>query len=182
MPTPLPTGPVRVGITADGVVSAGFGAEHAVGAEGTTPDAVRPGDEPKAELVAQRFAEFFAGTRRDLGLPLDWSRTVAGPQRTVLQTLQRTVGYGQTLAYGQLAVRSGVFDAEIAAGQLGQAARAVGSIMGSNPLFLLVPCHRVVAADGLGGYGGGARGMDVKRWLLTLEGVLPPTFDWNGPG
>jgi methylated-DNA-[protein]-cysteine S-methyltransferase len=64
----------------------------------------------------------------------------------------------------------------------GQAARAVGSIMGSCPVALLVPCHRVVAADGIGGYGGGELGMEVKRWLLTLEGVLAPTLDWNGPG
>jgi methylated-DNA-[protein]-cysteine S-methyltransferase len=176
VPTPLPSGPVRVGVTGEGVVSASFEAGDA------DRDAVRPGDESKAALVAQRFAEFFAGTRRDFGLPLDWCRTAVGPQRTVLQTLQRTVGYGQTVAYGELAGRSGVFDAEIAAGQLGLAARAVGSIMGSNPLFLLVPCHRVVAADGLGGFGGGALGRDVKRWLLTLEGVLQPTFDWNGPG
>ena len=176
VPTPLPSGPVRVGVTEDGVVSASFEVED------SAADAVRPGDQAKAELVRQRFAEFFAGTRRDFDLPLDWRRTAAGPQRTVLQALQRTVGYGQTLAYGELAVRSRVFDAEIAAGQVGQAARAVGSIMGSNPLFLLVPCHRVVAADGLGGFGGGALGLDVKRWLLTLEGVLPPTFDWDGPG
>ena len=176
VPTPLPSGPVRVGITADGVVSANFG--EVVAGE---PDAVRPGDEAKVALVTQRFAEYFAGTRRDFDLPVDWRRTAPGPQRTVLWTLHRTVGYGQTLAYGELAVRSGAFEAEIAAGQIGPAARNVGSIMGSNPLFLLVPCHRVVAADGIGGFGGGAVGMDVKRWLLTLEGVLPPTFDWNGP-
>jgi len=176
VPTPLPSGAVRVGITAEGVVSASF--EDSVGAG----DVLRAGDEAKAELVAQRFAEFFAGTRRDFGLPIDWRSTAAGPQRHVLQCLQRTVGYGSTIAYGELAVRSGVFDTEIEAGQLGQAARAVGSIMGSNPLFLLVPCHRVVAADGIGGFGGGPLGMEVKRWLLTLEGVLAPTLDWNGPG
>ncbi|MBC3842225.1 methylated-DNA--[protein]-cysteine S-methyltransferase [Streptacidiphilus sp. 4-A2] len=164
VPTPLPSGAVRVAITDEGVAAATFGAGPDL------PDLVRPGDEPRVKLVAQRFAEYFAGTRRDLELPLDWRRTAVGPQRSVLSTLQRTVGYGQTLAYGELAVRSELFTAEIAAGQLGQAARAVGSIMGTNPLFLLVPCHRVVAADGLGGYGGGELGMEVKRWLLTLEG------------
>ena len=175
VPTPLPSGPVRVAITNDGVASASFskGADE--------PDAVRPGDEPKAALVAERFAEYFAGTRRDFDLPLDWRLTAPGPQRTVLRTLERTVGYGETLAYGELAVRSGAFEAELAAGQLGAAARNVGSIMGSCPHFLLVPCHRVVAADGIGGFGSGPVGLEVKRWLLTLEGVLPPTFDWNGP-
>lgn len=193
VPTPLPSGPVRVGITTEGVVSASFGDPAKSG------DTVRPADEPRAALVAQRFAEFFAGTRRDFDLPIDWRGTAAGPQRDVLQCLQRTVGYGSTIAYGELAVCSGVFDTEIAAGQLGQAARAVGSIMGSNPVFMLVPCHRVVAAGGgreaprtgvvvgrraggIGGFGGGPLGMEVKRWLLTLEGVLAPTFDWNGPG
>ena len=175
VPTPLPSGPVRVAITNDGVASASFskGADE--------PDAVRPGDEPKVALVAERFAEYFAGTRRDFELPLDWRLTAPGPQRTVLRTLERTVGYGETLAYGELAVRSGAFEAELAAGQLGAAARNVGSIMGSCPHFLLVPCHRVVAADGIGGFGSGPVGLEVKRWLLTLEGVLPPTFDWNGP-
>ena len=57
-------------------------------------------------------------------------------------------------------------------------ARAVGQIMGSNPIPVIVPCHRVVASDGLGGYSGGA-GPEVKRWLLILEGSLPPTLDWT---
>jgi methylated-DNA-[protein]-cysteine S-methyltransferase len=50
--------------------------------------------------------------------------------------------------------------------------------MGSNPIPVIVPCHRVVASDGLGGYSGGA-GLEVKRWLLILEGSLPPTLDWE---
>jgi methylated-DNA-[protein]-cysteine S-methyltransferase len=172
VPTPLPSGPVRIGITDVGVVAASFGDSGA--------DAVRAGDEEKAALVTERIGEFFAGRRRSFELPIDWRSTAAGPQRAVLQKLQRTVFYGQTISYGQLAVRSGVFDDVLDQG--GLAARAVGSIMGSNPLFLLVPCHRVVAADGIGGFGGGAVGMEVKRWLLTLEGVLAPTLDWAGPG
>jgi methylated-DNA-[protein]-cysteine S-methyltransferase len=66
----------------------------------------------------------------------------------------------------------------------GLAARTVGSIMAGNPIPVIVPCHRVVASDGLGGYSGGA-GIEVKRWLLILEGSLPPTLDWqpmNRPG
>ena len=181
VPSPLPSGPIRVGITADGVVAAHFDTAHGAPDVGAPAggDAVRPGDEGKAALVAERFAEYFAGRRRDLELPVDW-RLTTGPQRVVLQTLHRTVGFGETVTYGELATRSGVF--EDGPGQHALAARAVGSIMGSCPVFLLVPCHRVVAADGLGGFGGGARGMEVKRWLLTLEGVLAPTLDWNGPG
>ena len=198
VPTPLPSGPVRVGVTADGVVAADFLAAQAApaAAQGGGPDVVRPGDEAKAALVAERFAEYFAGRRRDLELPVDWSPT-SGPQRAVLQTLHRTVGFGETVTYGELATRSGVFEDDPAL--RGQAARAVGSIMGSCPVFLLVPCHRVIAktgggeasregvvvgrrVGGLGGFGGGELGMEVKRWLLTLEGVLAPRLDWNGPG
>ncbi|MFD0330740.1 methylated-DNA--[protein]-cysteine S-methyltransferase [Streptacidiphilus monticola] len=134
------------------------------------------GDEEKAERVRAEVGAYFAGARRDFGLPLDWSRT-EGLQRTVLQTLHREVGYGRTVTYGELARLSGAFLPDDF-----EAPRTVGQIMGSNPLFLLVPCHRVVASDGLGGFGGGELGLAVKRWLLTLEGVLAPTLDWNGPG
>jgi methylated-DNA-[protein]-cysteine S-methyltransferase len=84
------------------------------------------------------------------------------------------VGYGETVSYGELAARSGAFHGE----RGGIGARRVGSIMGSNPLPVVVPCHRVVAADGLGGFGGG---LEVKRWLLALEGALPPTLDLGVP-
>jgi len=53
--------------------------------------------------------------------------------------------------------------------------------MGSNPYPLIVPCHRVVAADGLGGYSGGT-GIEIKRWLLIFEGTEPPTLDWVPAG
>lgn len=194
VPTPLPSGAIRVGVTGDGVVAASFdaGPDGGVGATPAGPgpvpgseprpdDLVRAGDEGKVALVTERLGEYFAGRRRVLDLPIDW-RLTSGPQRVVLQSLHRHVGFGETVAYGELAARSGAFEDLSDPSLRMQAARAVGSIMGSNPVFLLVPCHRVVAADGLGGFGGGALGMDVKRWLLTLEGVLAPTLDWNGPG
>ncbi|MBF9073104.1 methylated-DNA--[protein]-cysteine S-methyltransferase [Streptacidiphilus fuscans] len=168
--SPLPTGPIQVAVTDRGVVSTSFWHDE-------LPGEPCPADDERATTVAARFAEYFAGERRTLSLPLDWSWT-EGVQRQVLQTLEHTVGYGRTVTYGELATRSGAFENELEAHL---AARAVGQIMGSNPLFLLVPCHRVVAADGLGGFFGGELGMDVKRWLLTLEGVLPPTLDWDGP-
>ena len=103
---------------------------------------------------------------------IDWSAT-ASLQQQVLRTLVESVGYGETVSYGTLARRVGH-------GSFGASppARAVGQIMGSNPIPVVVPCHRVVAADGLGGYSGGT-GPEVKRWLLTLEGALPPTLDWD---
>ena len=115
-----------------------------------------------AQVLAQ-LAEYFAGTRTSFDLPLDWSLT-AGAQRTILETLSSRVHYGDTVEYGELAVLSG---------RTVGASRLVGTVMGSNPIAVVVPCHRVVAADGLGGFGGG---LETKRRLLTLEGVLQPTL------
>jgi methylated-DNA-[protein]-cysteine S-methyltransferase len=86
-------------------------------------------------------------------------------QRRVLGTLYSTVPYGRVVTYGELATRSGS----------GIPPRGIGSIMGSNPIPIVVPCHRVVAGDGLGGFSGGT-GVESKRRLLTLEGYLPPTL------
>jgi methylated-DNA-[protein]-cysteine S-methyltransferase len=78
----------------------------------------------------------------------------------VLEELLAAAPFGRTVTYGELGRRAGESDP-----------RDVGQMMASNPLPLVVPCHRVVAADGLGGYGGG---LGLKRRLLELEGVLPP--------
>lgn len=115
---------------------------------------------------AGQFREYLDGRRRAFDLPLDWSLT-AGSGRRVLQALHAHVPYGTTTTYGALARRGGL-------GQGHEAARGVGSIMGSNPLVIVVPCHRVLAADGLGGFGGGRA---AKEWLLALEGVLTPALD-----
>lgn len=118
------------------------------------------------QLVLGQLREYFAGQRREFDLPLDLppleESTVA-----VLRTIQ-AVPYGSVITYGELAARSGT----------GLPARAIGSIMGANPVPLIIPCHRVVAADGLGGYSGGEPGEELatKRWLLENEGALPPTL------
>jgi methylated-DNA-[protein]-cysteine S-methyltransferase len=103
---------------------------------------------------------------------------MSASQRQVLPVLLASAGYGETVTYGALARRAGVAD-----GSKLPAARVTGQIMGSNPCPIIVPCHRVVAGDGLGGYSGGA-GIEIKRWLLIFEGALPPTLDWDpaGPG
>ena len=106
-----------------------------------------------ADVVAQ-LGEYFAGQRTAFDLPLDLTGTAF--QRAVWTQLG-AIPYGQTISYGELARRVGN----------PQAARAVGSANGRNPVALIVPCHRVIAADGgLGGYGGGA---DRKTLLLELE-------------
>ena len=103
---------------------------------------------------------------------------MSASQRQVLPVLLASAPYGETVTYGGLAQRAGLAD-----GGKVPAARVTGQIMGSNPCPIVVPCHRVVAGDGLGGYSGGA-GIEIKRWLLIFEGALPPTLDWDpaGPG
>lgn len=181
-----PVGPVSVACGDAGVAEVRFGAPPA----GTTAPG-RPGtggaDGPGGgsgasqadgsgasrivRAARRQLAEYFSGQRKEFELPIDWSGF--GPaQRQVLGLLYDDVGYGETVTYGTLAGRAG-----IPASTDVIPARAVGQIMGSNPIPVIVPCHRVVASDGLGGYSGGA-GPEVKRWLLILEGSLPPTLDW----
>ena len=108
------------------------------------------------------FADYFAGVAVDFSeVPLDPSFGTVF-QRSVWEAL-RAIPYGQTLSYGALAARVGKPGA----------ARAVGSALGENPLCIVVPCHRVLAAGGkLGGF---SAGLDWKRRLLRLEGI----GDWK---
>jgi len=162
-----PVGPVSIAASAAGVVRVRYGA-----APKPTEGA---GDGPGRELAEdgrRQLSEYFSGHRREFHLPVDWSST-AGTQRDVLQILAKSVGYGETIQYGRLATRAGLTSRADTV-----PARIVGQIMGSNPIPVIVPCHRVLASDGLGGYSGGT-GVEVKRWLLILEGSLPPTLDWQ---
>jgi O-6-methylguanine DNA methyltransferase len=112
-----------------------------------------------AEAVRQ-LQEYFAGGRREFDLPLDLK--MGEFERRVMEELGR-VPYGTTTSYGKLAAM---------AGHPG-AARAVGNVMRSNQLTIVLPCHRVIGADGsLRGYGGRGAGLDRKRWLLELEGAI----------
>ena len=166
---PPPMGALTIGVTPRGLALVAFGRR---------PEAVdraaerlgEPVEEGDGGAVAAQLVEYLAGTRRVFDMPLDWSLTSAS-QRVVLQTLHDTVPYGATVTYGELAARSGL-------GTEYTAARGVGSIMGSNPLPVVVPCHRVLGADSLGGFGGG---VPTKEWLLALEGVLTPALDFGSP-
>ena len=119
--------------------------------------------------------EYFAGQRKSFSVPVDLSGT-SGSRRTVLSALYDSVRFGETVTYGGLAGRAGLTDD----GQI-PPARVVGQVMASNPCAIIVPCHRVVAGNGLGGYSGGT-GPDVKQWLLIFEGALPATLDWDPSG
>jgi len=108
---------------------------------------------PFAALIAQ-LEEYFAGRRRTFAVPLAPEGTPF--QLTVWRALT-AIPYGETVSYGELARRIGKPDAP----------RAVGLANGANPLPILVPCHRVIGADGsLTGFGGG---LAIKSRLLTLE-------------
>jgi methylated-DNA-[protein]-cysteine S-methyltransferase len=159
---------VDVVVTAAGIARLSFFGER----DRPVTTASGEADDPRTRRVREALAAYFAGRTRTLDLPVDWQLT-SGPQRVVLQTLHAGVGYGQTVTYGELARRSGAFDDDP---EPGLAARTVGTIMGSNPVPLVVPCHRVVASNGLGGFTGG---IAIKQWLLTLEGVLAPTLGWS---
>jgi methylated-DNA-[protein]-cysteine S-methyltransferase len=125
--------------------------------EGRRPVAPRDDWTPAADRfdhVRAELDEYFAGRRTAFEVPLAMKGTPF--QRTVWHALLE-IPYGETTSYGELARR---------VGQPG-AARAVGLANGSNPIAVIVPCHRVVGANGkLTGYGGG---MDRKRILLDLE-------------
>ncbi len=106
--------------------------------------------------AARQLNEYFAGTRREFDLPLRLQGTKF--QQRVWQALTE-IPYGVTVSYGEQAKRIGNSNAS----------RAVGLANGRNPISIVVPCHRVIGANGsLTGYGGG---LERKRWLLAHEGL-----------
>lgn len=126
-----------------------------------------PATVPPSDLLVDathQLTTYFDGKRTAFDLPIDWSR-VDGFRARVLKTLYESVRFGSVISYGDLAARAGD----------PHAAQEVGEAMATNPFPIVVPCHRVVASDGLGGFGGG---LDMKRWLLAHEGVLQPMLDF----
>lgn len=108
--------------------------------------------------AARQLRAYFAGERREFDLPLAPEGT---PFQLAVWRALRAIPYGRTESYGELARRIG----------RPNAVRAVGAANGANPLPIVVPCHRVIGADGsLTGYGGG---LPIKQALLELEGAAP---------
>jgi methylated-DNA-[protein]-cysteine S-methyltransferase len=113
----------------------------------------------RTDEVRRELDGYFALRRQHFDLPIDWS-LVHGFAGGVLRRTAR-IPFGDVRSYGQVAAEAGS----------PRAARAAGNALGSNPIPIVVPCHRVLHADGkLGGYSGG---LDRKRFLLALEGSLP---------
>lgn len=143
---PTPVGPLL--LTADGDALTGL---HFGGGPGPGE---RADDDPVLVAAATQLREYFAGDRKEFELPLSPAGTQF--QLAVWQRL-REIPYGTTISYGELARRVGN----------PAASRAVGLANGRNPIAIVVPCHRVIGANGaLTGFGGG---MDAKKTLLDLE-------------
>lgn len=157
--TDSPIGPLLVAVTGVGLVRLAFEREDDDAvleelAARVAPRVLRSA--ARTDAVRRELDEYFDGRRDHFELPLDW-RLSHGFRRTVLEHLYADVPYGRTVSYLELATIVGN----------PKASRAVGTAMATNPIPIVVPCHRVLRTGGhLGGYGGG---LPAKRALLALE-------------
>ena len=160
-----PVGPLALVVTPTGLLCLGFNPLAAITGNFTYPEPPLPLDAHEyGRQIVRELDEYFDGARKEFTVPVDWSLT-SGVQRSILATLYERVLFGDTVGYGDLA---------LLAGRTLGASRLVGTVMGSNPVAIVVPCHRVIAVDGsIGGFGGG---LETKRRLLTLEGSMPETL------
>jgi methylated-DNA-[protein]-cysteine S-methyltransferase len=143
----------RLRLIASGIALVGIWFEHGRDAARQHPALVRR-PSPVLDLARRQIQEYFAGVRQKFDLPLDLRGTDF--QRRVWERLAK-IGYGETTSYGALAREMGVPNAS----------RAVGLANGSNPIPIVIPCHRVIGANGaLTGFGGG---LPIKAALLELE-------------
>ena len=153
-----PVGPLLLATTDQGLIRVAFALEDHDAVLQTLADRISPrilSAPGRLDTAARELDEYFAGRRHAFDLLLDW-RLSAGFRRTVLSHLPE-IGYGQTASYSTVAGLAGS----------PKAVRAVGTACATNPLPVVVPCHRVVRADGsMGGYRGGPQ---AKRTLLSLE-------------
>jgi methylated-DNA-[protein]-cysteine S-methyltransferase len=153
-----PVGALLLAATEQGLVRVAYAREDHDAVLARLADAVSPRilrAPARLETTVRQLDEYFAGGRRTFDLPLDF-RLSRGFRRAVLTHLPE-IGYGSTESYAQVAAAAGS----------PKAVRAVGTACATNPLPVVVPCHRVVRSDGsFGGYVGGE---DAKRTLLTLE-------------
>jgi methylated-DNA-[protein]-cysteine S-methyltransferase len=153
-----PVGPLLLAATSQGLIRVAYQSEDhdrvlAALASRISPRILRAPQRLDAAVL--EIEEYFEGRRTEFDLPVDFSLS-HGFRQLVQQQLPQ-IGYGTTLSYGQVAAMVGN----------PKAIRAVGTACATNPLPIVVPCHRVVRADGsLGGYAGGP---EAKSTLLTLE-------------
>jgi methylated-DNA-[protein]-cysteine S-methyltransferase len=155
-----PVGPLLLAATDVGLVRVAYQREDHDTVLQTLADRISPRvlhSPARLDTTARELEEYFTGTRRAFDVALDW-RLSAGFRASVLHRLPE-IGYGRTASYAAVAAMAGN----------PKAVRAVGSACATNPLPVVIPCHRVVRSDGsMGGYLGG---LDAKRTLLTLEDI-----------
>jgi methylated-DNA-[protein]-cysteine S-methyltransferase len=161
-----PLGPLTVMVTPRGLVRLSYPGERIAAQLDELADRVSPRilEAPeRTDAVRRQLDEYFEGDRRTFDVPIDW-RLVRGFAGSVLRATAR-IPFGTVSSYREVATEAGS----------PRAYRAAGNALGSNPVPIVVPCHRVLhASGGLGGYTGG---LDRKRFLLRLEGVLPAGVD-----
>jgi methylated-DNA-[protein]-cysteine S-methyltransferase len=153
-----PVGPLLLATTPAGLVRVAYAREDFGAVLTSLADRISPRillAPKRLDDAARQFDDYFTRRRHGFDLPLDL-RLARGFRRTVLEHLPE-VGYGRTVSYAELAAEVGS----------PRAVRAVGTACATNPLPLVIPCHRVVRSDGApGGYIGGT---EIKRVLLDLE-------------
>jgi methylated-DNA-[protein]-cysteine S-methyltransferase len=148
-----PIGPLTLAETDQGLHRIEFGGEESLRREEALGH-FRLSPRAMKYPTARQLHEYFAGARKTFDLPLAIQGTPF--RRRVWEALQ-AIPYGETCSYRDIGIRIGC----------PKGSRAVGGANGANPVPIIIPCHRVIAADGsLGGYGGG---LDIKKTLLALE-------------
>jgi methylated-DNA-[protein]-cysteine S-methyltransferase len=154
-----PIGPLAVAGTSRGLVRLAYMPADVMAEELATKLSPRVLRSPaRLDDVRRELDEYFEGKRTDFDVPVDWSLS-HGFFRRVLERTAR-IGYGHVGTYAQVAKEAGS----------PRAVRAAGNALGSNPVAIVVPCHRILrTSGGLGGYGGG---LERKEFLLKLEGVI----------
>lgn len=154
-----PLGPIWVAVSEKGLVAVEVSADQNTLKE----QLIRLGyqkivlDQGKTSFALRQIYDYLNGERKTFELPIDWSVLSPFQERALRATYE--IPFGQVVTYGEIA------------SQLGnpRAARAVGRAEATNPMPLVIPCHRVIGADGgLHGYGAG-EGLATKAWLLKLE-------------
>jgi methylated-DNA-[protein]-cysteine S-methyltransferase len=157
-----PLGPLTVAVTPRGLVRLAYASEALDEALTDLAERVSPRifEAPEqTDAVRRQLDDYFAGRRQGFEVPIDW-RLVRGFAGQVLRATAR-IPFGSVSSYRDVAAEAGSPNAY----------RAAGNALGSNPIPIVVPCHRVLhAGGGLGGYTGG---LERKRFLLGLEGALP---------
>lgn len=156
-----PLGPLTVMVTPRGLVRLSYPDEGVDAPLAEVADRISPrifAAPERTDAVRRQLDDYFSGRRHAFEVPIDW-RLVHGFAAAVLRATAR-IPFGAVSSYREIAADAGSPNAY----------RAAGNALGSNPIPIVVPCHRVLhAGGGLGGYTGG---LDRKRYLLRLEGVL----------